>query len=521
MNDTFIELTSYLITELQKFIEYNNTYDYNKQIKHYQENSNDSNEMKLQKQETWFDQISEKYLKIEELYHFGKKMKKNVKKYFKMIDEMINTLNKQKCTIGNQMNEILMEHMKQIENELKKEIFTKEYEDLNYEKCVVEKEEWKRKQIEKLKKEESEKKIQIFENILTRNEMDLIEKEIGRKLEFNIFDSNINNWKKDNSQLFQTIQNQSEIIILIETIDKMKFGCYVSSEINDQKRYIEDSNAFIFKFENDNLEKYSIVENENVLKICGESDEDLFVIGKNDIVIKKYEKKDKCSFKQTSFDSNKKKNVLIGKNEIFEIKSIHFISTLSEEQQNQRRERYSDHQLKDIINFDQFIQLEDWTNLQCNEILFDSNFNNWEEDLSEFNDRIIGKGNLMFLIEDENNEQFGYHLNTEIEKKYDEFIKTNYKSFHFNLKSNNNRLRNCLKFEIIENEVGYWLFNDIDSRLIAFGDIVLFKENLKNKSYCTQTENWFDYHGIENALCGKEGLNDCFIPKRIVVIKMI
>ena len=46
MNDTFIELTSYLITELQKFIEYNNTYDYNKQIKHYQENSNDSNEMK-------------------------------------------------------------------------------------------------------------------------------------------------------------------------------------------------------------------------------------------------------------------------------------------------------------------------------------------------------------------------------------------------------------------------------------------------------------------------------------------
>ena len=73
MNDTFIELTSYLITELQKFIEYNNTYDYKKQIKHYQENSNDSNEMKLQKQETWFDQISEKYLKIEELFILERK----------------------------------------------------------------------------------------------------------------------------------------------------------------------------------------------------------------------------------------------------------------------------------------------------------------------------------------------------------------------------------------------------------------------------------------------------------------
>ena len=42
------------------------------------------------------------------------------------------------------------------------------------------------------------------------------------------------------------------------------------------------------------------------------------------------------------------------------------------------------------------------------------------------------------------------------------------------------------------------------------------KENDKNGSSCNQHENYFNYHGIENALCGK----DEFTPKRILVIQM-
>ena len=41
--------------------------------------------------------------------------------------------------------------------------------------------------------------------------------------------------------------------------------------------------------------------------------------------------------------------------------------------------------------------------------------------------------------------------------------------------------------------------------------------NYKISSNCDQTEDSFDYHGIEKALCGKDRY---FIPKRIVIIQM-
>ena len=55
-----------------------------------------------------------------------------------------------------------------------------------------------------------------------------------------------------------------------------------------------------------------------------------------------------------------------------------------------------------------------------------------------------------------------------------------------------------------------------NEELIELGDIWLMKENKKNESYCYQTEYWFDYHGIEKALCGKF----YFTQKRILVIQM-
>ena len=59
--------------------------------------------------------------------------------------------------------------------------------------------------------------------------------------------------------------------------------------------------------------------------------------------------------------------------------------------------------------------------------------------------------------------------------------------------------------------------------LIYLGDIILRKENKKNKSYCIQYEDRFNYHGIQKALCGKTrylGGGEYFTPKRILVIQM-
>ena len=166
-------------------------------------------------------------------------------------------------------------------------------------------------------------------------------------------------------------------------------------------------------------------------------------------------------------------------------------------------------------------QLEEWTGLKCSGIVFDSNIDDWNTNTSEFNERIIGKKQLIFLIEDEDGEKFGYYLNTKMIERY-YWNETDNKSFEFNLQSNG-RLQNPMKFEIKHLEWGgYMLFEKTSVGFISLGDIYLKKENKKNKSHYWHREENFNYHGIENALCRKTGLlsDDEFMPKRILIIQM-
>ena len=91
------ELSNVLIVEIQKLID-NIEYfgDDDNKFEEYQDDVKDSVEKRLQKQETWYDQMDEKYLNIRKLYENGKKMKKKVKQYFKMIDEMTKTCKQMK-----------------------------------------------------------------------------------------------------------------------------------------------------------------------------------------------------------------------------------------------------------------------------------------------------------------------------------------------------------------------------------------------------------------------------------------
>ena len=168
------------------------------------------------------------------------------------------------------------------------------------------------------------------------------------------------------------------------------------------------------------------------------------------------------------------------------------------------------------MNSKQKKQLEEWIGLKCDDIVFNSKFDNWSQDTSVFNDRIVGKKQVVFLIEDENSELFGYYYNTEVVEKY-YWQETDSKSFEFNLQSKNNRLKQPMKFEIKNlQEGGIYLREKSDDRLIWLGNICLRKENDKNYSFCQQNENYFDYNGIKKALCGEK----YFTPKRILVIQM-
>ena len=113
-----------------------------------------------------------------------------------------------------------------------------------------------------------------------------------------------------------------------------------------------------------------------------------------------------------------------------------------------------------ILKYRDFVDTE---SVECLDIIFDSNIDNWSANTSVFDDKIKGKKQLVFLIEDEDNEIFGYYLNTQIVEKYNKWIETDYKSFEFNLQSKNNRLNKSMKFEIIDlYHGGTYFFENID-----------------------------------------------------------
>ena len=176
----------------------------------------------------------------------------------------------------------------------------------------------------------------------------------------------------------------------------------------------------------------------------------------------------------------------------------------------------------------QIKQLEEWTALKFGDVLFDSKFDNWSINSSVFGKRINGKKQLVFLIEDDNKEKFGFYLNTQMKfsKNKKIFTETDQQSFEFNLQSNG-RLDKMMKFPIRNCLYGYLFYDESNILLCQLGDIVLYKENKRNLSYCLHNENIFDYQRIPNAICGRsrykinnEMKGEHFIPKRITVIQM-
>ena len=189
------------------------------------------------------------------------------------------------------------------------------------------------------------------------------------------------------------------------------------------------------------------------------------------------------------------------------------------------KDEFSEELVKNEYNLtsEQNQKLEEWTGLHCSDILFDSDVDDWSNP-ENFNKKIIEKQQLTFLIEDEDGELFGYYFDTKILKTYNYYQETDSNSFHFNLQSKNQRLKEPMKFKIKDLKKGaIQLYDNSDQWLIVFGDIYLKNFIYKNESYCYQSENYFNYNGTENALCGKEPENYgemYFTPKRILVIQM-
>ena len=137
------------------------------------------------------------------------------------------------------------------------------------------------------------------------------------------------------------------------------------------------------------------------------------------------------------------------------------------------------------------------------------------KDTSNLNEKIIGKKHLLFLVESETNEKFGYFYDGKIFENCP--FRTQYrKSFHFNLQSNgrfNTPKRMPLRmFKTRE----YTLFDKSHDVLIRLGNFFICKQHVKEKSYCIELPYLYFYPKIDNALCGSKH----FIPKKFIVIQM-
>ena len=84
-------------------------------------------------------------------------------------------------------------------------------------------------------------------------------------------------------------------------------------------------------------------------------------------------------------------------------------------------EEENEKQLIGILERNEMKQLEQWTNKKCGEVVFDSNKDDWSQHTSVFDSRVMNKSNLMFVIEDTNNNKFGGYINSTIDK-YESYI---------------------------------------------------------------------------------------------------
>ena len=203
-----------------------------------------------------------------------------------------------------------------------------------------------------------------------------------------------------------------------------------------------------------------------------------------------------------------------------------------EEIQEIRKRTYEEIQNKDFnLTNQQRKQIENWTSLHCSEVVFDSNKDDWNS-IEPFKSKIFNRSQLIFLIEDEKGQKFGGYIHAKINKTtkqpngwYNGDAIEDSNAFVFTLNSNRKGKEEMMKFEIIDKEKAF-LLNDSDEFewLFLIGrrgnrtDIVIYKE--KNKSECLVQNSNFKYGHIENALRENDNDNNCFTPKRFIVIQM-
>ena len=161
-------------------------------------------------------------------------------------------------------------------------------------------------------------------------------------------------------------------------------------------------------------------------------------------------------------------------------------------------------------------KIEQWTRRKIKSIVFDSDVDNWDSG-KEFSKYIIGKSNLLFMIDDIEYNRFGGYISSTISGP-DTYISDS-NAFIFSLRSNR-RLPEPTKFNIKYPEDAFTLITTHERYIFAFGggyDIKL--DSKKTADYANSNPSSYDFGNNTNALYGKIYPHR-FTPKRWVVYQM-
>lgn len=160
--------------------------------------------------------------------------------------------------------------------------------------------------------------------------------------------------------------------------------------------------------------------------------------------------------------------------------------------------------------------IENWTHKKIKSIIFDSDEDNWDSG-REFSNYIIGKSNLLFMIDDVQNNRFGGYISSQIIKA-DTYIKDP-NAFIFSLRSNK-RLPCPTKFGINNPDDAFISITTHERYIFAFGGGYDIKLDSKKTSYMGNSNPCsYNFGANKNALYGKT-YPDRFTPKRWVVYQM-
>ena len=177
---------------------------------------------------------------------------------------------------------------------------------------------------------------------------------------------------------------------------------------------------------------------------------------------------------------------------------------------------------KDSLDIYEKKQLQRWTRKKCGEVLFDSEKDDWSRNTSVFDDRVVNRSHLTFVIEEITGNKFGYYFNGTV-NTIGSWIKST-GSFQFSLKSNG-RLDGMYNFYQKDSCSGLHVFGKSNSSLFCVhGGIWPNKENTKRISQLFENQTHFEYHGYKNVYLSNSHKKSChhtnFTPKRITVIQM-